>query len=464
MTTWAEPPPLYERVTRGGVVGLRCNWHEGQRQALRSKKRVVAVIAGGRSGKTVLGPMWLYREMLRMGPGDYLVSAPTYPLLDKAAAPELEAFLGRMLGLGTLKRSPMQFTFSPKGCQLMGWGTPSRPPRVIFAHADNPEGLEAMSARAAWLDEAGQSRFRVGSWHAVLQRLSIDRGRCLITTKPYVVAGWLRREVYDPWHEARRAGLEHPEIDVINFGSLANPAMPPDEVERARSSLPRWKFRRDYEGAFERPAGLIYEVFSESTHVVDPFPVPHDWERLGGIDFGGVNTAAVILSRHPRTGQLYLIAEYHRGGLTARGHAEQLLALARRGWSATAGGRPPAVKLWVGGSKSEGQWRREFAQAGLPVHEPAVSDVEVGIGRVHAMFAESPPLQVFRSCADIIDDLQSYSREVDDSGEPTERIADKESWHRLDALRYIASRVATAHAARPIKPHSIATGGALGKR
>ena len=47
------------------------------------------------------GPLWLHREMLGKGPGDYLVVGPTYPLLDKAAAPEIDAFFGRMLRVGT---------------------------------------------------------------------------------------------------------------------------------------------------------------------------------------------------------------------------------------------------------------------------------------------------------------------------------------------------------------------------
>jgi hypothetical protein len=41
----------------------------------------------------------------------------------------------------------------------------------------------------------------------------------------------------------------------------------------------------------------------------------------------------------------------------------------------------------------------------------------------------------------LIDDLGSYSREVDELGEPTERIEDKDSWHRLDALRYIMAHL-----------------------
>ncbi len=305
------------------------------------------------------------------------------------------------------------------------WGkVPDRPARIIFGHADDPESLEAMSAKAAWLDEAGQGKFRLESWEAVQQRLSIDRGRCLITTKPYNL-GWLKKRVHDEWE---RAGRNHPDIDVINFASTMNPAFPKEELERARASLPGWKFRMSYMGLFERPAGLIYDCFDESRHVVQPFKVARDWRRFGGLDFGGVNTAAVKGARPSPSSPLHIYAEYHAGSRTAAQHAEHLLA------------GEPGFDLWVGGSKSEGQWRSEFMAAGLHVIEPPVSDVEVGINRVYQMLATGR-LTISASCEKLIDELQSYSRVLDEGGEPTEKIEDKEKWHRLDALRYLCAKL-----------------------
>ena len=37
----------------------------------------------------------------------------------------------------------------------------------------------------------------------------------------------------------------------------------------------------------------------------------------------------------------------------------------------------------------------------------------------------------------VIDELLSYSRKLDDLGQPTEQIEDKNDFHLLDALRYI---------------------------
>ena len=45
-------------------------------------------------------------------------------------------------------------------------------------------------------------------------------------------------------------------------------------------------------------------------------------------------------------------------------------------------------------------------------------------------------LFVFDNCKGLIEEFASYSRKLDENGEPTEQIKSKELYHRLDALRY----------------------------
>ena len=104
----------------------------------------------------------------------------------------------------------------------------------------------------------------------------------------------------------------------------------------------------------------------------------------------------------------------------------------------------PRIPAAIGGSKSEGQWRQEFADGGLSVGPPVVTDVEVGINRVYAALAATEPgeaidIVFFDDLHGTIDQLNTYSRELDDRGEPTEKIEDKETYHYLDAGRYIVS-------------------------
>ncbi len=284
-----------------------------------------------------------------------------------------------------------------------------------------------------WLDEAGQKKFRLESWEAIRRRLSIFEGRALITTTPYSL-GWLKQRLWDPWKEA---GGNHPEIDIIRFDSTENPAFPPEEFERPRNSMPRWKFDLFYRAIFTRPAGLIYDSFDPDVCKVKRFKIPDHWPRYLGLDFGGVNTGGVFYAEEMRndgtdekpkwtkTGKLFAYRRYKAGGRTAKQHADALLR-----------GEPRLPIRCVGGSKSEDQWRKEFATAGFPVGVPDQPDVEVGIGRVYGAH-KANEIFVFDDLHGYLEELATYSRVVDDAGNVGEVIEDKSTFHFMDASRYI---------------------------
>jgi hypothetical protein len=447
---------------------LRLHFHPGQARAWHSRARFVAVIAGTQGGKTSFGPHWLYREIQRCGPGDYIVATPTFALLEKKALPEFLKLFSRWLKLGRYVASPVRkFTFSEDGARrTFGRYDPEKPTVVFFGYAEDPESLESATARAAWLDEPGQKKFKVASWEALLRRLSLaggipphelrhpsmpemdgtPAGRALLTTTPYDL-GWLKQQVHDRY---RRVGTDSEQrgdrdYEVVRFDSTENPQFSAEEFDRARRDLPRWKFDLFYRGIFTRPAGLIYDSFLDEYaprgHKVPRFALPPQWPRYLGLDFGGVNTAGTFYAEDPATvakdragrplpgtGKLYLYRTYKAGGRTAAQHAAALL----RG--------EPGIPVCVGGSRSEGQWRKEFAAGGLPVREPPIKDVEVGIDRVYAAHAASQIL-VFEDLSEYLEQKTTYSRVVDERGEPTEKIEDKETFHLLDAERYVLAHL-----------------------
>jgi hypothetical protein len=177
---------------------------------------------------------------------------------------------------------------------------------------------------------------------------------------------------------------------------------------------------------FSRPAGIIYDAFDAETMTCAAFPVPSGWPRYIGLDFGGVNLAAVFIAERPEDGHLFLYREYHDGGRTAAEHAALLLA------------HEPGEAEAFGGAPGEQQWRDEFTAAGLRVRRPSVGDVEVGIDRVYGLWA-ARRLTVFDHCSGVLDELSHYSRVLDEGERPTEAIANKSRYHLLDALRYVGS-------------------------
>lgn len=398
---------------------LRYALHPGQWRAWQATERQVWILAGTQGGKTSFLPLWLHREMQTAGPGDYLVVTPTFPLLDKKALPEFRTLLEDYLQLGRYVGSPSRrFEVSAAGQRRL-WNDSGRDYKttVWFGYASDPTSLESSTAKAAVLDEVGQPIFKVESYEAIMRRLAIHQGRLLGATTPYYW-GWLKNKV-------DRAARD-PGVTVVHFESIMNPAFPKEEWDRAKRDMPPWRFDMFYRARFTRPAGLIYASFDQDTMTCAAFVIPDGWARYIGLDFGGVNTAAVFIAQRPEDGQLYLYREYHEGNRTAAEHAAALLA------------NEPGDAQAFGGAPGEQQWRDEFTAAGLRIRKPLVGDVEVGINRAYSLFANGK-LIVFDSCAGTLDELATYSRVTDEAGTPLEAIADKSQYHRLDALRYVAT-------------------------
>lgn len=407
------PNDIYER--RGNRLILHL--HPGQTAAWDSQRRFVFVIAGTQSGKTTFGPHWLNREIKERGSGDYLAVTATYDLFKLKMLPEIRRVFELTLGGWTYQAND-RVLYSDTTTSRSNTPTKARS-RIILRSANSPGGLESATALGAWLDECGQDEFKLDSLEATNRRLALEQGRILGTTTPYNM-GWLKQEVYDRWTAGDM------DYQVIQFASTMNPAFPRAEFERAERTLPPWKFAMFYRGQFARPAGMIYDCFSDA-HKIAPFAVNPKWPRFGGMDFGGVHTAAVCIAQDPATGVMYAIKEYMHGGRTAAEHAAEL-----KQWN---------CRLWVGGSKSEGQWRSEFAAAGMPINEPRISDVEVGIARVYGAH-KTNSLYVFNTLARYLDEKGRYSREIDDMGQPVEAIKDKNDYHMMDAERYIVGFLA----------------------
>lgn len=430
------------RVENGRLV---LSMHEGQSKAWRSNKRFIFVLAGTQGGKTSWGPWWLWREIKRCGAGDYLAVTSSYDLFKLKMLPVMRETFENVLRIGRYWSGdrimelcdPKTGRFWASKATDQMWG------RIILRSASAGGGLESSTAKGAWLDEAGQDDFTLETWEAVLRRLSINEGRVIATTTIYNL-GWMKTEIYDPWMEGKA-----PDVDVIQFPSYINPSFPRKEYERAKSSgMQGWRFGMFYDGQFTKPAGMIYDCFDSLKHVVDDFAIPASWPRYVGIDFGGTNQALVWVVKDttgtgPKgIGAYYVYRESIEGGKSTQQHA------------LAAQGQPDykqVQKIW-GGAGSEDQQRLDWEREGTKVHRPSVSDVEAGIDRVYGLI-EGENLYFFKSCRGIRTEIETYKRKLDKRGEPTEEIEDKRKFHRLDALRYVASGLIPRRKLREVKSY-----------
>lgn len=429
--------------------------HDGQRAIWQSGRRILAIFAGWRSGKTELGPHWFLREMQRCGPGDYAVIAPTYPLLDNKSRPALLRVLKSKLGDKAYTVSGDILTMTDYG-QLRLWGEVRGDTRVLFRHGTRADAIEAFDGIALWVDEAGQLDDDL--WEAIQARVSISQGRILMTSRPYRINYYVKliwRRVCD--RLGNRLPTAPDDTEVVNFPSIANPAFPAEEFEKQRNLMPAWKFALKFLGLPTKPAGAVYDCFNPWVGELDGQAghlfrigeneyIPPEWPRYMGVDFGPDNTAALKVAGEREwieerqewgemTGRFLVYAEYHGGGRTPRQHIAEVMSEGvydperRKDFSA-----------W-GGAKSEEGWRGWWAEQGLPVAEPIIREVELGIMHVYAMFRRGD-LLISDSCTRLIEQLESYSYKLNDEGDPVGdgslEILHKSTYHLADALRYVA--------------------------
>lgn len=410
-------------VNDAGLLTL--NFHEAQTECWDSPARFTALVAGTQSGKTSFGPWWLYKQIQRFGSADYLAVSSTHPLFKKKMLPEILIVFRDVLKLGRYWAADRVFELrDPETGEF--WAEHSDDPmwgRIIMGSAQQGGSLESATAAAAWEDECGQDEYPLAAHEAVVRRLSLAEGPMLLTTTPYNL-GWLKTEVID------RARGGDRDYRIVHADSTVNPSFPRAEFERAKRTMPAWKFNMMYRGLLDRPPTMIYGDYLDQPratggHLVEPFAIPAAWPRTVGLDFGAVNTALLWIARDPTTGVRYCYRESLEGGRTTNEHARQALIDAEG----------ENVDLWVGGAKGETQQRMDWNAAGVPVVDPIVAAVEAGIDRVIDGF-KTRTLFVFNSLPLLRDQLGRYSRKADAAGSPTEEIKDKAKFHLLDALRY----------------------------
>jgi hypothetical protein len=331
-------------------------------------------------------------------------------------------------------RNPDTGEFMAKRADDQMWG------RIILRSADALAGLESSTAAAAWLDEVGQDTFTNAAYNAIRRRLALRHGRVLMTTTLYAY-NWFLTRIVKPtlatgtteFMYSDAGDIDYTESDdtntaLVQFDSTINPLFSQEEFIEAKNNLSEEEFSMFYRGRETTRRFLIYNNFDSEKHTTKPFHIPESWARYLGVDFGGTHMAAVFYAEEPETKKLYAYREYISGNKTIKQHVADILA------------EEPVMPVCYGGARSEGQWRSEFAQAGLQVNRPSIDDVDVGIARVYAQHAVDGIIY-FDNLSKIIEEKGSYRRKRLPDGEYSDEIMSKGSYHMLDCERYIISEI-----------------------
>lgn len=254
-----------------------------------------------------------------------------------------------------------------------------------------------------------------------------------------------------------KAGVSHRFIPAT---LLDNPHLP-QEYRQMLESLPEVEKRQLLYGDWNATSLAAFPDFYTSdknnvnplsgerqlvckSHVVEPFDIPHHWNRVCGMDYGYRDPATAIwYAINPETGQKIVYREYNQVGRTGIEFANDILKIERENevlsidhvidWSIfnKTGYTGPTIG-------------EQIRMAGLQIR-PADKNRIAGNVQIHENLrplvnSNEPGILFFNTCPRIINQLQSAQideKNPDDIDQRRVGVDDKKHhWDLYDSLRY----------------------------
>jgi hypothetical protein len=189
-------------------------------------------------------------------------------------------------------------------------------------------------------------------------------------------------------------------------------------------------------GKFASGAGLVYPEFDERVHVIEPFPIPKEWQDNISIDPGLNNPLSAHWYAVDYDDNVYVVYEHFAAGRDVDYHAAEIKRICKLlNWKTDARGRilalidSAAKQRTLSGVKSVVEL---FYERDILVNPDVEKDLFTGIARVKSYLNPNnglPNTYIFSSCVNLIRELKSYFW---GSGDAPRKADD----HALDEMRY----------------------------
>ena len=393
--------------------------HEAQRPFVESEAKRIIVKAGRRGGKTVGIAI---RAVRKFNQGKrYLYTAPTVEQTD-AFWFEVCRSLAEPIADGVLYKNETERIIEVPGTKQ----------RIRAKTAWNADTL-----RGDYADEIAFDEFQLtneDAWERVGAPMLADNdGDALFIFTPPSLFSTSVNKSRDPRHASKMFALAKDDTTGrwawFHFSSHENPHISESGLAELTSDMSRTAYRQEILAIDDdiEDSWLIYGIFDYRTCVIPRFPIPKEWPRFVGHDFGGANPAALFIAQDPAISLFYAYHEYlPGGGKSAFEHVAQFKEL-------TEG---VTVIKRVGGSHQEEESRQLYTAQGWPISEPRITSVKAGIDRVRGLM-EHNRFYVFDDLVNTLEELYNYLWVIGPDGRPTDEIKDKARFHLLDCLRAV---------------------------
>ncbi len=217
---------------------------------------------------------------------------------------------------------------------------------------------------------------------------------------------------------------------TFHWTSYDNPNISQEALKLMAVDMSREAYRQEIlaEDNDADMALLVLSMFDERTQLIDPIPLPKEWLRHTGHDFGASNPACLFIAQDPNN-NLYLYDEYLPGpGRTTYQHVEEFKRRTQGLY---------VVKRIGGNLTSEDEIRQGYGAHGWPISAPKWKKPE----QYQKLFGicERNRLSIFRNCVNVLDEVRNCLWETDSDGVRLDKVRDEARYHLISCLRSLAS-------------------------
>ena len=289
--------------------------------------------------------------------------------------------------------------------------------------ADSYKSMTGMTA-AGWYGNEITLQHE-NSIQEAFNRCSDPDARIIWDTNPDYPEHPIKRQFIDQSGEILDSGRLR--ILSFHFQIDDNPFLSSEYIDNLKRSTPAgmWYDRR-IKGLWVAAEGLVYEDWNPGVHVIEPFDIPDDWQRVRSIDLGYNNPFVCLWGACDHDGRLFIYDEHYADHQLIEWHADRIK-------------RRKGKYIWTV-RDHDAQEGAELEANGVSTW-PAQKDVDAGIQKVALRMRVQedgkPRLFVFRSCENTRRELGMYRWQERREDKPLKEEPMKVNDHTCDALRYM---------------------------
>lgn len=207
------------------------------------------------------------------------------------------------------------------------------------------------------------------------------------------------------------------------------------------------------DGDWDTFVGQFFELWRHDRHVVEPFPIPTEWQRYAGVDYGYAAPWCTLWGAVDGDGRVWAHREVYETQVGQTAQAQRILAYERSaGETIRSRAADPSMWAKVGEANSNA---KVYADEGCAITK-ANNNRLSGWARVNHYLAEAPAcdlhraagwetcplLHVFSTCTNLTRTLPNLGR---DKARPEDVDTHGED-HAADALRYMLMEIGSGGA------------------